>query len=342
VTGEVVCTEHSINVDLINQTSVGSFSTITSGSNAYADFTGGDCMNCGVGINAANNTAVIAMGLIGGGAGGYYGSSSYPSGLQVLNLSNNTFNTAFPLANYVSEDISVDSGRNLILSPEEGGIYDLLKIGTGNTLTEYGNAIGNDGGNLDSAAEDCTTGIALSAVEFTGNIYITDLTQATFTAGSPGTWSAPGQFVSVLGTDICPVCDGGYAAGTSGVSTAPGSNHQAIVTGEFGGSSYAVLQLPSTSGSGTPALVDWAYVASMPNTPDGGAFSAGYDPHTVTAYTSPNNSKSYAVIADWEDGGAPTYLGIVDLACVLAQPRTASTHDVIGTASSCTRYVAVP
>ncbi len=33
------------------------------------------------------------------------------------------------------------------------------------------------------AAEDCTTGIALAADEFTDNIYITDLTQATFTAG---------------------------------------------------------------------------------------------------------------------------------------------------------------
>jgi hypothetical protein len=205
-----------------------------------------------------------------------------------------------------------------------------LQIGSGNTLKEYGNDVS---GVLDSAAEDCTTGIALSSYEFSDYIYITDLTQATFTSGSPGTWTAPGQFINLN--------DGGYSAGTSGVSSAPGTNHLAVVTGEFGGSAYAALLLPSTSGSGTPALADYAYVSSMPNTPDGNYFSAGYDPHTVTAYTSPNTSKSYAVFADYATD-PPDYLGVVDLACVLAQPRTAGTHNVIGNASACVRYVAVP
>jgi hypothetical protein len=318
-TGEVVCTENSTNVDIINGTTL---TTITSGSNTYAGFSGGSCENCGVGINASNNTAVIGMGLVGGSSG---------SGLQVLNLSNNTFNTPIPLTNEVSEDVSIDSGRNLILSPNESGIYDLLQIGAGNTLTEYAKSIG---GTLDSAAEDCTTGIALASDEFTDLIYITDLTQATFTAGSPGTWTAPGQFINLS--------DGGYSAGTCGISSAPGTGHLAVVTGEFGGSSYAALQLPSTSGSGTPTLADYAYVASMPNTPDGNGFSAGYDPHTVTAYTSPNTNKSYAVFADYYPSGFPSWLGVVDLACVLTQPRTAGTHNVIGNASACTRYVVVP
>jgi len=320
VTGEVVCTENSTNVDLINGSVL---TTVTSGSNTEASFTGGECENCGVGINAANNTAVIAMGVSGGGG----------SGVQVLNLASNTFNTAFPMANYVSEDISIDSSRNLILSPAEDGIYDLLKIGTSNALTEFGNNI--SGADLDSAAEDCTTGIALSSEEFTDNVYITDLTQAVFTAGSPGTWTAPGQYVNLN--------DGGYSAGTSGISTAPGSNHEGVVTGEFGGQAYAALLLPSTSGSGTPTLADWAYVSTMPNTPDGNPFDAGYDPHTVTAYTSPNNNKSYAVFADWETG-TPDYVAVVDLACVLALPRTGA-HTVTNPATAtvpCTSYVAIP
>jgi hypothetical protein len=318
VTGEVVCTENNTTVDLINGSTL---STLASGSNVETSFSGGSCQNCGVGINAVNNTAVIAMGVTGGGSN---------SGVQVLNLSSNTFNAPFPLANIVSEDISIDSGRNLILSPGEGGSYDLLKIGASNALTEFGNSIGST---LDSAAEDCTTGIALSASEFTDNIYITDLTQATFTAGSPGTWTAPGQFLNLN--------DGNYSAGTSGISSAPGSNHLGVVTGEFGGSSYSSLQLPSTSGSGTPTLADYAYVGTMPNTPDGNAFEAGFDPHTVTAYTSPNSNKSYAVFVDYATG-TPNYLGVVDLACVLTQPRTAGTHNVIGNASACTRYVAIP
>jgi hypothetical protein len=299
--------------------------TLTSSSNAEASFTGGSCFNCGVGINAENNTAAIAMGVNAGGG----------SGVQVLNLSNNTFDTPFPLKNYVSEDISIDSGRNLILSPAEDGIYDLLQIGSGNALTEFGNNI--EGGDLDSAAEDCTTGIALSSDEFTDQIYITDLTQAVFTSGSPGTWTAPGQFLNLS--------DGGYSAGTSGISTAPGTNHEGVVTGEFGGQAYAALLLPSTSGSGTPTLADWAYVSEMPNTPDGNAFAAGFDPHTVTAYTSPNNNKSYAVFADW-DLGTPSgsYLGVIDLACVLALPRTGA-HTVTNPATAtvpCTRYVLIP
>jgi hypothetical protein len=324
VTSEVVCTENTATVDLINGSAL---TSLTSGSNTFAAFSGGQCENCGVGINAANNTAVIAMGLVGGAEGTYAGGFS---GVQVLNLATNTFNTGFPLEHYVSENISIDSTRNLILSPSEEGIYDLLKIGSGNSLTEYGN---NIGGTLDSAAEDCTTGIALAADEFSDDIYITDLTQATFTPGSPGTWTAPGQFIDLN--------DGGYSAGTSGISSAPGSGHLAVVTGEFGGSAYSALQLPSTSGSGTPTLADYAYVGSMPNTPDGGTFVAGFDPHTVTAYTSPNTNKSYAVFVDYATG-EPNYLGVVDLACVLAQPRTAGTHEVIGTASSCTRYVAIP
>jgi len=319
VTGEVVCTENNANVDLINGATL---TTLSSGSNALTSFTGGDCENCGVGINAANNTALIAMGFTGGASG---------QAVQVLNLSNNTFNAPFPMTYKVSEDVSIDSGRNLILSPGEDNVYDLLKIGASNSLTEFSNTIG--GGDLDSAAEDCTTGIALSSSEFTDQIYITDLTQATFTAGTPGTWTAPGQFINLN--------DGGYSAGTSGISSAPGSNHLGVVTGEFGGSAYSALVLPSTSGSGTPTLADYAYVGAMPNTPDGNGFSAGFDPHTVTAYTSPNNNKSYAVFVDYATG-APNWLGVVDLACVVALPRTAGTHNVSGSTSSCTRYVAIP
>ena len=320
VTGEVVCTENSTNVDLIMGTTL---TTVASGSNSTASFSGGSCENCGVAINAANNTAVIAM--------GYYAGTGY-SGVQVLNLAGNSFNTPVNLSHYVSEDISIDSGRNLILSPGEGGYYDLLQIGSGNSLTEFGQYIG---GELDSAAEDCTTGIGLASDEFTDDIYITDLTQAKFTSGAPGTWTGAGQFIDLA--------DGGYSAGTCGLSVAPGTGHLGVVTGEFGGSSFAALQLPSSSGSGTPSLADYAYVGNMPNTPDGNFFSAGYDPHTVTAYTSPNTSKSYAVFADYYFG-YPSYLGVVDLACVLAAPRTgAGSHTVVaGGADSCVRYVAVP
>jgi hypothetical protein len=337
VTEEVVCTENNTNVDLINGSTL---TTLTSGSNTYADFSGGDCENCGVAINAVNNTAMIAMGLVAGGPG-VFGSGS---GVQVLNLSNNTFNPPVPLVNYVSEDISIDSGRNLVLSPGEESVYDLLKIGSGNSLTEYANAIAPYQ-ELDSAAEDCTTGIAMGSLEDTDAVYITDLTQATFTSGSPGTWTAPGQLVTLS--------DSVFDSRASGISEAPGTNHLGVAIPEFGGDTYTVLQLPSTSGSGTPTLVDWANVAYMPTTPDNNGFSVGYDPHTVAAYTSPNSSKSYAVFADYATyPGHPPYIGVIDLACVLGLYRIPGTHTVndqtsptstsYGNAASCTRYIAVP
>jgi hypothetical protein len=177
---------------------------------------------------------------------------------------------------------------------------------------------------MDSGEEDCTTGVSFAPLEFSNSdIYLVDLSQASLTPGSPaGTWTAPGQD-QFIGTTTY----GGYSAGPSGGAVAPGSSHLGIVQGEFGGNTFAAIQLPSTSGSGTPALVDYA-MAEFPPTPDCRAFSAGFDPHTVTAYTSPNNGKAYAVVADYE-GGIPAYIGIVDLAALLAEPRVSGDPNAV-------------
>src|SRR5207248_335474 len=113
---------------------------------------------------------------------------------------------------------------------------------------------------LDSAAEDCTTGIALAADEYRSSLYITDLTQKTSTPGSPGTWTAPQKFVSLPEFS-------NFSQGIAGIAVAPGT-HLAIVASEFTGNQFGVVQLPATSGSGTPAIVDYV-AAVLPNTPDG-------------------------------------------------------------------------
>ena len=328
-TGETVCVANGTDVYTITGTTL--TNTLHSSSDSAASFSGGECDNCGVAINALTNTAVITLGTT---------LSTSNDGIQTLNLANNTFAPIFPSAATISEDVSIDPNRNLILSPDEGGIYDLYKISPSGSLTEYQNAVA-PGNYLDSAAEDCTTGIALSTNEGTDKLYITDLTQATFTAPSGGksfgTWTAPGQMVSFPEF-------GNFAAGTDGISVAAGTTHLGIVEGEFGGNTFGVFQLPATSGTGTPAFVDYA-AAVMPNTPDGVGFSAGYDPHTITAYTSPNNGKAYGLIADWASG-TPTYVGVVDLQALLSAPRTAGTHYVDPTydlvAHGVVRYVAAP
>ena len=320
-TAESVCTANNTDVYLITGSTLNT--TLTSGSNNTASFSGGSCMNCGVAINSLTNTAAINMGFLGG---------LYGDGIQLLNLATNTFSPPVALSNAVSENISIDPNRSLILSPGEDGTYDILQNTAGGGFLEYDNFLGYANYELDSAAEDCTTGIALSTSEFTSNLYIADLTQATFTPGSPGTWTAPGQFVTFPEF-------GSFGAGTSGISVAPGTTHLGITDGEFGGSEFGVFLLPSTSGSGTPAFVDYA-AAFLPNTPDGNGFYTGYDPHTITAYTSPNNSKAYGVMASWATG-QPDYLAVIDLQCVLNLPRQAGTHYVNGDliANGCLTYV---
>lgn len=316
VTSQSVCVANNTDVYLITGSTV--TKTLASGSNSFASFSGGSCENCGVAIDPLTNTAYIEMGFSGGASG---------DGIQALNLANNTFTTPTGTAFPVSENIAVDPTRNYVLSPGESGVYDLFKIGSGGGLTEFGLSVG---GELDAAAEDCSTGIALASVEFTQNVFITDLTQAKFTSGSPGSWSAPNQFQTFPDFE-------GFAAGTDGISVAPGNTHLGLVTGEFGGNQFGVLRLPSKSGSGTPAVGDWAG-AAIPATPDGLGFSAGFDPHTITAYVSPNTQKAFGVVADWVTG-EPTFLAIIDLQALLAAPRKAGVDAGGNSCSTCTHSV---
>ncbi len=323
ITGETVCTANDNDVYLITGTTLNK--TLTSGANTSASFSGGSCKNCGVAIDAANNTAYIEEGITGGSG----------QGVQALNLGTNTFASPFPMHFRVSENIAIDPFLNYVLTPGEDDNYTILQIAPSGTLTEFGERSIPGGGGLDSAAEDCTTGIALASQEGTNNVFIEDLTQAVFTPGTPGSYTASGQDVTLVGT--------GFSAGTSGISVAPGSSHLGVVTGEFGGNTFAVLQLPSTSGSGTPTISDYAYTHIPANpagagSPCASGFNAGTDPHTVSAYTSPTDNRAFGVFA----GNSASCLVVVDLAAVLGAPRNAGTHTVTTPPPSAFSYFAIP
>ena len=296
-TGTTICTGNNTDVFVINGTTLST--TLTSGATAFESFSGGDCENCGVVVDSSTNKALIALGLSTGGPGGY----------QFLDLSGNTFEAAIPAGTSTSEDVSIDPVRHLVLSPNEDNIYQILNI-SGATAALFNNTGFSTEGGPDSAAEDCTTGIALSTLEDTDALYIADLTQAVFTPGTPGTWTD-----AAAQTQTFPEF-GGLSAGTCGIAVAPGS-HLGVVTGEFGGNLEGVIQLPSTSGSGTPAVTDWV-AFTMPNLASGSPFSMGFDPHTVTAYVSPNSSKAYGVL----ENGDFSFLAVVDLQGLLSAPRT--------------------
>jgi hypothetical protein len=237
---------------------------------------------------------VINMGLTGG---------SSSSGVQILDLNTNTFKTPFPMTYEVSENISVDPTRSLILSADESGNFVLDQIQADGSLKEFNSSF-YTGGESDSSAEDCSTGIGLSPQEFTNTVTLVNLNAITFGAG---TYTAPYSIVTLSTPGY-----GGFSAGLSGSAVAQGSGHLAVVTGEFGGNTFAVLSLPAAAGTGTPALADYAVSAIPANAACGGTFSAGFDPHTITAYTSPNTGDSYAVFAGYS-GAVPVCLAVVDM-----------------------------
>lgn len=309
-TGQTVCTANNNHVYLLSGASVTNI--LTSNAVGQASFTGGVCTNCGLAINQATNTAAIAMSLSTDGA----------TGLQFLNLSNNAFSSPPTAAvNKVSEGSLWDPTRNLILSPNEVGVFDLFSTASSPTK-EYANS--TVGGELDSAAADCTTGIALASDEGTSpsRLYFADLTQARF-VNDGSTWTAGGtppaaQFVSFPEFNFMQ--SGTFPIGTSGIAVAPRS-HLAVVAGEFGGNKFGVVQLPSDSGvdAGTPNFRD--YVAALLPPVNGTlAWSQGRDPHGVTAYVSPNDGKAYALMANG-DNIKPTYLAVIDMQALLNAPR---------------------
>jgi hypothetical protein len=252
-------------------------------------------------------------------------------GFQLLDLATSSFEPAFASpAGLISEDPLIDPIRDLLLSAAENNNYEIVDVSNSTTPAFYENAVAGPGGVFDSSGEDCTTGIALAPAEFSSpsTVFVADLTQAAFAAGSPGTWSAPSQVQSLS--------ESALSAGASGIAVAQGT-HTGIVTGEFGGDAITAIALPTTSGSGTPAIVDWVSCQI------GGGFQNGYDPHTVTAYQSPNGGHAVAVLAN---AGA-TMLAVVDLTNMLDPTIVARTIGGHGCATgplpaSVVSFVAVP
>jgi hypothetical protein len=106
--------------------------------------------------------------------------------------------------------------------------------------------------------------------------------------------------------------------------------HEALVEQEFSDQFFGAIKLPATSGSGTPAAVDWVG-ASMPNDPSGTIWVNPLDPHGLTAAFA-----DYAVTSTGITTGTPrgfgllmndarTYVAVIDLDALLAAPRVATT-----------------
>ncbi|HXN86187.1 MAG TPA: hypothetical protein VN867_08950, partial [Candidatus Binataceae bacterium] len=335
--GEVVCTDNLNGIYLINGATLSS--TLMSGGTNQEEFSGGLCTTCGVVVDTAHNRAILS---IADNASPSPTPSASPSAspspsagagaYQVLDLSGNTLSAPIspPAMDQIAESFGFDTGANLILSADEPGFFDLIDISNLASPIAYEFAGGNQDLEFDSSAID-STGIVISGGEFGGDLFIADLSQATFSPqATPPTWNAPNQIQYLPEFDSA---FGYFSSGLTGLAIASGTN-ETFLEDEFGfansGAGMGVIKLPASAGSGTPAATDWV-VAHMPTTPNGAQWDMPLDPHGLTAARANIAITNGAVGL----GGTPkgigfvinderTYLAIVDMDALLGAPRAAA------------------
>ena len=307
ITGTVICSADNNDVYLINGATL--IKMVTSIGMGTTSFSGGSCTNC--------NSAVdpIGVGIIGLARFAPIAPVKAPATLlyQFFALADGASLGAVGVPE-LSESPAIEPNKHWILSATENGDYDIVQYGTGvPAVFLYANrgTVTADA-ELDGGAVDCTTDIAVASDEGRDAMFITDLSQVKFTAGSPGSWTAPAQVQTLV--DIAGLT-------STGISIAP-SGHVGLMQAEFGGTEFAGFRLPSTSGTGTPAVQDWVE-ANVPNPPSG-VWSNTFDPHGVTAYTSPSSGKPMGVLLD----AGRTFIAVVDINALLAAPRVAGTHNI--------------
>ena len=307
-----------------------------SGASQTIHFSGGDCTNCGIALGG-NDQAVIAL------------SHAGVPAFRFLDLSSNTF--PWPIndshAGQISEDVLIDPMANLLLSPAEGekcvGVpschpnYEIVDITTPASPVFYENRLDNlpgwPTGFPESAGEDCSTGIILSSIETPGppvsTPYIADLSKACFSpscGAAPGTWTDSAYAFyplsgSLLGT-------GNPAPGP--IAIAQGGSHEGVLgqeTGSAAANTITAFRLNPTF-SASP-YADWV-TCNLGNDPSGSLFNQGFDPHTLTAYQSPNKDTdgtyhSFAVIANQAPA---SYVAVVDLDLMLGTVQRLSGTNV--------------
>jgi hypothetical protein len=302
-------------------------------------FTGGDCANCGVAIDdslTGGPTAFIATSV----------------GYLPVQLSPLTRESIIPTnGEAISGQFGYDPINHRILSPNYALLnlkhfnsgpphYQIIDVGTraafdlsdeGTFFNVNGTCKTVSGGTTqrdalpDSGAYDVRTGIAYGTfrspsdcitADTVEDIALFDLTQASFDS-SNGTWSDSGKQIQSLSemTDL--------SNGITGIAIVPGQSLAIVADrreASGGGGGFGALSLPTTSGSGVPAIQDWVQ-AELPSDPSGKPWLMSYMPNGLTAYVSPNDGNGYGVIIN----RTRTYAAVIDIAELLAASRQTGT-----------------
>jgi hypothetical protein len=310
-----------------------------SGVTKLVHFTGGSCANCGTAIDDALggvSTAIVST------SRGYLPVQLSPFQIQPILTTN---------GEAISGNFGYDPVNHRILSPNyqilnlkhfQTGTphYQIIDVSGGAAFdlsdnNAFFNATGtcatNTGGTVqrdalpDAGAYDITTGIAYGtfrspadciSADTVEDIALFDMTQATFDTGT-ATWSTAGKQIQTLSEM------NNLSNGITGIAVVPGQN-LAIVADRFelsgGAGGFGALSLPTTSGSGIPAIQDWVQ-AEMPNDPSGKRWAMSFEPNGLTAYTSPNSGNGMGVIIN----RTHTYAAVIAIQALLSATRQNAT-----------------
>jgi hypothetical protein len=352
-TGEIVCSQQDGTIDLVPAATATTTATnVATGATVGNDYFAGSCVGCGAMVDNGLGSTSAGLGIIATG-----------NGFFTLDLSNIANAPTGPIVTNPAEPVGTDFGYDAANHRILNANYVVTNTSTNATTTPLFQIIDianpasplaydlNDAtGFFESNAQTCATDSfdamlpETSAIDESTNIaYVSfhtpascfatppnaialfDMSQANFTAGTAGasgTWDTNGKQVQLL-TDLT----------LNGIDliSVESASHVAIIGG--GAQTFGALQLPATSGSGTPAITDWVS-ANMPNDPAGNPWNGWSVPNGVATYLSPNTEKPIGLLLNTleSDGsriGAGPYLALVDINALLALPReTAGGHQV--------------
>jgi hypothetical protein len=351
--GEVVCSEGNAlgtaQFDLIpagvSTTAVTSVPTTSTG---VIDYLPGECSGCGLLVDDGLGTNGGGLGILSA-SGGFFtldlgNLSSTPTAITTnpneppgANFGYDATNHLILNANYevtaFSPSLTTSAPHFQIINLTNGNVYDLnndqtffepMTVGTQcqgpNNDSQFPETTAIDEGTEIAYVSFHTPPNCENTPPYPDTIALFDLSssQTTFTPGTlgmSGTWDTNGKQIQSLSDD--------FALDGIDVMSVEPNNHVAIL-GD--GPDFGAMQLPSTSGSGTPAIMDWVS-ATMPGDPDGTPWNGWSLPDGVATYVSPNTNKPMALMLNaLEDGsgnrtGLARYAALVDIKALLALQR---------------------
>ncbi len=345
-TGEIVCSQQDGSIDLVPAATATTATTnVVTGATTDNNYFAGDCVGCGAMVDSTLGTMTKGLGIFATGDGFFTldlaNIANVPAGPIATtptepvgaNFGYDAANHRILNANYLITNTSTNASTAPLFqiidvsNPANPAAFDLTNATTFfESNTQMCGGTGFDAMLPDTSAIDENTNIAyvsfhtpaLCIATPPNAIALFDMKQATFTpgtAGASGTWDTAGKQVQLLsdldlnGVDSMSVESAGHVA-------ILGSGTQL----------FGALQLPSSSGTGTPAVTDWVS-ANMPNDPASTPWNGWSLPNGVATYLSPTSSKPMAIMLNSvrDNGGNRTgvgpYLAVVDIQALLALPR---------------------